>query len=100
MQFLESTCSIFGMLSIRTGNRITAREIGNYKGDASPRNPERIKQYRGLAGYYRKFIPHIVDIARPLTTLSRKEVTFEQTSLCQEAFAMLKKSFIEQPILF
>ena len=31
-----------------------------------PRTPKDVKQFLGLVGYYRKFIPRFSDIARPL----------------------------------
>ena len=38
-----------------------------------------IKQFIGLAGYYRKFIPRFADISRPLTQLTKKETKFMWT---------------------
>ena len=31
-----------------------------------------IKQFIGLTGYYRNFVPRFEDISRPLTTLTKK----------------------------
>ena len=35
-----------------------------------PRNPKEVKQFLGLMGYYRKFVPHFLDLARPLNALT------------------------------
>ena len=32
----------------------------------APRNSKEVKQFLGLAGYYRKFVPHFADLSRPL----------------------------------
>ena len=42
-----------------------------------PRNPKEVKQFLGLIGYYRKFVPHFSDLARPLNALTRKYTVFE-----------------------
>ena len=43
----------------------------------APTTPKEIKQFLGLVGYYRKFIPRFVDIARPMTNLTKQDVPFE-----------------------
>ena len=50
-------------------------------------------------GYYRKFIPRYSNLARPLTNLIRKDTPFQWTTLCQEAFEMLKGFLLEEPVL-
>ena len=35
-----------------------------------PRNPKEVKQFLGLICYYRKFLPHFSDLARPLNALT------------------------------
>ena len=39
------------------------------------------------------------DIARPITNLTKQDITFEWTIQCQAAFEMLKKAIITSPIL-
>ena len=61
--------------------------------------PKEIKQFLGLVGYYRKFIPRFADIARPMTNLTKQDVPFEWTLQCQASFEMLKDALITSPIL-
>ena len=35
-------------------------------GSTTPCNSKEVKQFLGLAGYYRKFVPHFADLSRPL----------------------------------
>ena len=58
-----------------------------------------MKQFLGLIGYYRKFVPRFSDLARPLNALTRKNVPFECTPICQESFELLKTSLRTEPIL-
>ena len=37
-----------------------------------PKTPKEIKQFLGLIGYYREFVPRFSDLARPLNALTRK----------------------------
>ena len=43
------------------------------------RTAKEVKQFLGLIGYYRKFVPHFTDISRPLTKLTHHNVVFEWT---------------------
>ena len=42
-----------------------------------PRNPKEIKQFLGLCGYYRKLVPHCVDIWRPLAKLTGQDIKWD-----------------------
>ena len=64
-----------------------------------PKTPKEIKQFLGLIGYYRKFVPRFSDLARPFNTLTRKNTEFEWTQKCQESFKLLKASLMTDPIL-
>ena len=64
-----------------------------------PKTPKEIKQFLGLIGYYCKFVARFSDLAWPLNALTRKDVTFEWTPICQESFEMLKTSLMKEPIL-
>ena len=57
------------------------------------------RNFLGFVGYYRKFIPKYLDIAHPLTNLTRKDIPFEWSKACQAAFEMLKEYLLKEPIL-
>ena len=58
----------------------------------SPRSLKEIKQFLGLTGYYRKFVPQFSDMARPLTKLLAHDCVFVWTDQCDISFQMLKDS--------
>ena len=64
-----------------------------------PKSPEEVKQFLGLIGYYRKFVPRFSDLARPLNALMRMNTEFEWTQQCQDSFELLKASLMMDPIL-
>ena len=64
-----------------------------------PTTPKEVRQFLGLVGYYRKFVPKFADIARPLTNLTKLDVPYEWTEKCQETFEFLKEVLLKDPIL-
>ncbi|CAM8953819.1 unnamed protein product [Rhodiola kirilowii] len=58
-----------------------------------------IKSFLGHAGFYRRFIKDFSEKALPLSTLLQKEVPFEFTNACKEAFDELKKALTSTPII-
>ena len=64
-----------------------------------PKTAKEVKQFLGLIGYYREFVPRFSDLARPLNMLTRKDVPFDWTPICQESFELLKASLMTEPIV-
>ena len=65
----------------------------------APKNPKEVKQFLGLVGYYRKFVPRFADISRVLTHLTKKDIEFKWTSECKNCFQILKEFLQWPPIL-
>ena len=63
-----------------------------------PKTPKEIKQFPGLCGYYRKFVPHFSDIERPLLKLTAHYVKFVWDNQCDLSFRMLKDVLCSAPI--
>jgi len=55
-----------------------------------PTNVKGIKSFLGHAGFYRRFIKGFFKIAKPLSNLLSKKVSFHFDKLCFEAFDTLK----------
>ena len=66
---------------------------------SAPKTPTEIRQFLGLAGYYRRFIQNFSHIAKPLTTLTQKGVTFDWEEKQERAFQTLKRALCTAPIL-
>lgn len=64
-----------------------------------PQNRKQLQSFLGLAGYYRKFIPHFSDIAVNLSNLLKKGSKFEWNETTDNAFLDLKSRLATRPIL-
>ncbi len=66
-----------------------------------PKTKKEVRQFLGLAGYYRRFIPDYSELTSPLTDLTKKEVpdTVPWTEQCQQAFTQVKAALCGGPLL-
>ena len=64
-----------------------------------PTNIKTLRSFLGLASYYRRFIPNFARVARPLHTLTRKDVAFKWNEDCQKAFDHLKNLLTKSLLL-
>nr|GFA56720.1 putative reverse transcriptase domain-containing protein [Tanacetum cinerariifolium] len=74
-------------------------KIESVKDWASPKSPTEIRQFLGLAGYYRRFIEGFSKITKPMTELTQKKVRFEWGDKQEAAFQLLKQKLCSAPIL-
>ena len=65
----------------------------------APKNSKEVKQFLGLVGFYRKFVPRFADISRVLTHLTKKDMEFKWTPECENCFQILKEFLQQAPIL-
>nr|GFC76582.1 putative reverse transcriptase domain-containing protein [Tanacetum cinerariifolium] len=65
----------------------------------SPKSPTEIRQFLGLAGYYRRFIEGFLKIAKPMTKITQKKIKFEWGDKQEAAFQLLKQKLCSAPIL-
>lgn len=65
----------------------------------APTTPSEVRQFLGLAGYYRRFIEGFSKIAKSLTKLTQKNVKYQWGEKEEEAFQLLKEKLCSAPIL-
>ncbi|GJU91590.1 putative reverse transcriptase domain-containing protein [Tanacetum coccineum] len=66
---------------------------------ASPKTPTEIRQFLGLAGYYRRFIEGFLKIAKSMTKLTQKGIKFDWGEKEKNAFQLIKQKLYSAPIL-
>ncbi|GJT13608.1 putative reverse transcriptase domain-containing protein [Tanacetum coccineum] len=81
------------------GIHVDPAKIESVKDWASPKSPTEIRQFLGLAGYYRRFIEGFSKIAKPMTKLTQKKVKFVWGDKQEAAFQLLKQKLCSAPIL-
>ncbi|WVZ95682.1 hypothetical protein U9M48_041416, partial [Paspalum notatum var. saurae] len=64
-----------------------------------PETVTKIRSFLGLAGYYRRFIKDFSKIAKPMTSLTKKNAKFVWGPKCEEGFRELKKLLTTVPVL-
>jgi hypothetical protein len=64
-----------------------------------PKNVHEVRSFLGLANYFRKFISYYLEVAAPLTNLTKKSHVWAWIDKCQEEFEKLKHLLTEAPLL-
>ena len=65
----------------------------------TPKSLKDVRQFLGLASYYRTFICGFATIAHSLHSLTQKDAIFQWSLECQQAFQQLKDALISPPVL-
>ena len=92
IQYLEHLVS-------EKGFELLPEKLESIRKMPAPRTAKEVKQFLGLIGYYRKFVPRFADISRSLTKLTHHNIVFELTDQCSKAFNHLRELLMEYPIL-
>ena len=68
--FFKKHIQYLGHLVSEDGFEPLPEKLESIRKMPAPRTAKEVKQFLGLIGYYRKFVPHFADISRPLTKLT------------------------------
>ncbi|GKD24952.1 putative reverse transcriptase domain-containing protein [Tanacetum coccineum] len=98
-EFWIPKVQFLGQVIDSEGIHVDPAKIESIKDWTSPKSPTEIRQFLGLAGYYRRFIEGFSKIAKPMTKLTQKKVKFEWGDKQEAAFQLLKQKLCSAPIL-
>ena len=84
--FFKSEIHYLGHLISPEGISPLPNKLDSIRHMPVPNSAKEIKQFLGLTGYYRKFVPRFADI-------------FEWTSACQQSLELLKEALCGEPVL-
>ncbi|GJW36204.1 putative reverse transcriptase domain-containing protein [Tanacetum coccineum] len=94
---LEKKISL--LLLFGLGVHVDPAKVEAIRNWSAPTTPKEVRQFLGLAGYYRRFIEGFSLISKPLTKLTQKNKKYEWGTEEDEAFQTLKQKLCSAPIL-
>ena len=98
-QFCRPELKYLGYIVNRQGVSVDPAKVEAITGLTTPKSVRDVRRIIGMISYYRKFIPAFSTIISPLTNLLRKNVRFQWTNTCEEAFQEVKNCLVSAPIL-
>ncbi|GJZ74986.1 putative reverse transcriptase domain-containing protein, partial [Tanacetum coccineum] len=98
-QFWLDSMKFLGHVINSQGVHVDPAKVEAIKSWSAPKSPTEVRQFLGLAGYYRRFIEGFSLIVKPLTKLTQKNKTYEWGEEEEEAFQLLKGKLCSAPIL-
>ena len=81
------------------GIKVDPSKIKVIIGPPFPKTQEEVRSFLVHAGYYRRFTENFTRIAAPMFKLLIKDLEFQWTEYCQNAFEILKAKLSVEPIL-
>ena len=98
-EFFKSKVHYLGYLVGADGVEPLPEKLEAIQKLAAPQNMDELRQFLGLTGFYRKFVPFYADITKCLTRLLKKGMKFEWIEQCKSAFNTLIKELCMAPML-
>lgn len=98
-RFLMKTITYLGRVISADGIRPDPNKTKAIKESSAPVNVKQVRQFIGLASYFRKFIPGFSSKVACITNLTRNNVDFIWTSECEKARQYIIDVLTEKPLL-
>ncbi|XP_073948993.1 uncharacterized protein [Choristoneura fumiferana] len=97
--FFAKTLDYLGYEVSNDGLRPGSKKIEAVSKFPTPTNVHQIRQFVGLASFFRRFIAGFARIAKPLTVLTKSNVPWKWGQEQEASFQTLKAKLVERPIL-
>lgn len=97
--FVIDSVEYLGHIVTKHGDKPDSKKIRAVCEYPVPRTVKDIRYFIGLASYYRRHVPNFAEIAKSLTSFTKKYVPFEWTGRQQAAFGSLKELLSTEPLL-
>ncbi|KAJ3518444.1 hypothetical protein NM688_g9438 [Phlebia brevispora] len=97
--FEKDSIDYLGMIISKGHVEMDKKKVAGVLEWPVPAKVKQVQAFLGFANFYRRFIQDFAKIAKPLTTLTKKDQPWVWGEDQQNAFEALKKAFISAPIL-
>ncbi|KAL6421213.1 hypothetical protein ACFW04_013639 [Cataglyphis niger] len=98
-KFCVDQLKYLGHVVDRKGIRTDPEKVSAVENWPEPHTVKQIRQFLGMASWYRRFIANFSTIAAPLTSLTRKNAKWKWGAEETTAFRELKKTLVSAPVL-
>lgn len=98
-EFLQKTVQFLGHVITPDGVKPNPDKITAIKNFPIPKTQTEIKSFLGLLGYYRRFIPNLSKITKPMTKCLKKNCKVIHDNEFLESFKVCKDILTNEPIL-
>ncbi|KAG3233246.1 hypothetical protein PI124_g21675 [Phytophthora idaei] len=97
--FCAPKIPVLGCYVSKNGVRADPEKVSSICAWPTPQSRTEQRQWLGLANYLHKYTKNYAGLIQPLSSMLKKDATWSWTSAHQAAFASVKKSLAEAPIL-
>ena len=97
--FAKTSVKYLGHIISKHGIKPNPEKVSAVSDYPIPKTIKQLRAFLGMASYYRSFQKGFSHIATPLFEMTKKNVKFKWSSVCQEAFDTIKHNLTTAPIL-
>ena len=97
--FMVKQGIVLGHVVSNTGISVDPAKVDVISSLPYPSSLRKVRSFLGHAGFYRRFIKDFSMVALPLSRLLQKDIEFEFSEDCKQAFDKLKTALTQAPIV-
>jgi len=97
--FCREQLRYLGHIIDRKGIRTDPEKVSAVASWPAPTSVKKVRQFLGMASWYRRFVPNFSAVAAPITKLTGKKTKWSWGEEQEEAFQRLKEALTSAPVL-
>ena len=98
-QFRKQKVECLGHVISAEGITPNPSKVTDIQNKKEPRNVKDVRSFLGMASYYRRFVPDFAKIAKPITQLTKKDVKWNWSNECTNAYKEIIDRITRAPVL-